>query len=215
MKQLKVHMLCWCSVSETAFCTRLSQFGSNTRWNRQEYLCDDFRSTSSCNWYKASYFAVARLLVRSFVRFFFLRVRACFTRCLHDRVRPFVYSCVWLVMLFLLLGFDFFIGLLLINLSLLELAVPASPQEAWSSYAWVRGCYKKLQGLWGRLQGIWGTVLHPWTYICFVPFVTEIFYFIASLPIFFVDSKGLLSTVQCFHLEAIPENSPLQVPSRK
>jgi len=40
------------------------------------------------------------------------------------------------------------------------------------------------------------------------------FHFIATL-LFFVDSKSLLSTIQCFHFEAVPENSPLQVPSRK
>ena len=133
MKQLKVHMLCRCRVSETTFCACLSQFGSNTRWNRQEYLCDDFRSTSLATGIKPR---ISHSLVCSFVRSFFLRVRACFTRCLHNRVRPFVYSCVslcarnWLVMLFLLVSSYFFIGLLLINLFLLQLAVPASPQEA-------------------------------------------------------------------------------------
>ena len=55
-------------------------------------------------------------------------------------------------------------------------------------------------------------------YIFVLSFYKFCFYFIATVLnniFFFVDPKSLLSTVQCFHLEAIPESSPLQVPSRK
>ena len=74
MKQLKVHMLFRCSVhvSETTFCTRLSQFGSNTRWNRQKYLCDDLRSASLATGIKPRIsHSLVCSFVRSFVRFFF------------------------------------------------------------------------------------------------------------------------------------------------